>query len=480
MSLYRKYRPQSFDDLVGQPHVVSTLRSAVEQGKLAHAYLFSGSRGTGKTSVARILAKHMLANGIADEALKRQVEKGVEDGSLVDLTEIDAASNRGIDDVRGLLEKIQFAPAIAGAKVFIIDEVHMLTKEAFNALLKTLEEPPPYAYFILATTELHKIPATIQSRCQRFVFRQINEEDLVGRLRFVAEKESIEITDAALLAIARTVQGGMRDALSLLDQLRSLPRVDVNDVKERTGDTGHEHADAINAAIERNDARAILEVVRRMEETAVPFEAVARLMLSSVRNRLHAAVDADTDTTEHLRRLDVLLDALRDLRSAPVPALVLESALLSLCAPGGSSSASPAPAVPHPTTTPPAPKNPSTPASPVASSPGADATPSSPPSGSVTSLKDSWPEIVKQVEPASARMSLKNGRLKGVADGEVVVVFTSAFNRDKAAEPEAARTLEQAIAKHVGVTLKLRCALETDAAAEEDTVDLASEAAKVF
>src|SRR5438874_2090994 len=150
MSLYRQYRPLTFADVAGQDHVVSTLENAVTQGKLAHAYLFAGSRGTGKTSVARILAKTMLTQGIADETLKRQIITGVEEGHLVDLVEIDAASNRGIDDIRSLVEKIQFSPVVSSAKVYIIDEVHMLTREAFNALLKTLEEPPPYAFFILA------------------------------------------------------------------------------------------------------------------------------------------------------------------------------------------------------------------------------------------------------------------------------------------------------------------------------------------
>ena len=158
MSLYLKYRPRSFADVVGQEHIVTTLEHAVDRDQLVHAYLFFGPRGTGKTSVARILAKILLIRGIEDENLQKQAIKSVDDGTLVDLIEIDAASNRGIDDVRDLKEKVQFAPSLASAKVYIIDEVHMMTKEAFNALLKTLEEPPPHAYFILATTELHKVP----------------------------------------------------------------------------------------------------------------------------------------------------------------------------------------------------------------------------------------------------------------------------------------------------------------------------------
>ena len=192
MSLYLTYRPLSFADVTGQDHVVTTLEQAAQKGKLAHAYLFAGNRGTGKTSVARILAKTMMMQGIEDETMQKQIKKGVEEGSIVDLLEIDAASNRGIDDIRDLIEKIQFSPVVCNAKVYIIDEVHMLTKEAFNALLKTLEEPPAYAYFILATTERNKIPTTIQSRCQCFPFRNIRDEDIVRRLQFIADSEKIE------------------------------------------------------------------------------------------------------------------------------------------------------------------------------------------------------------------------------------------------------------------------------------------------
>ncbi|KKW40481.1 MAG: polymerase III, subunit gamma/tau protein, partial [Candidatus Peregrinibacteria bacterium GW2011_GWA2_54_9] len=232
MALYRKYRPQSFNDVVGQDHIVTTLQQAAEQDKLAYAYLFAGSRGTGKTSVARILAKILMIRGIEDETLQKQIVRGVEEGNIVDLLEIDAASNRGIDDIRSLVEKIQFSPVVTNAKVYIIDEVHMLTKEAFNALLKTLEEPPPYAYFILATTEKHKIIPTILSRCQIFDFNRIRVEDIVNRLMFVAKKESVDAGEEALHVIAQKADGALRDALSIFDQIVSLSgkTVSYNDV----------------------------------------------------------------------------------------------------------------------------------------------------------------------------------------------------------------------------------------------------------
>lgn len=496
MSLYRTYRPQSFGDVVGQEHVVTTLSNAVAQDKLAHAYLFAGTRGTGKTSIARILAKHMLTRGMPEGERKEMVLKGVEDGSIVDLTEIDAASNRGIDDVRSLLEKIQFAPAIAASKVFIVDEVHMLTKEAFNALLKTLEEPPPYAYFILATTELHKIPATIQSRCQRFVFRQISEKDIVGRLRYVSDKEKIDIEDEALRIIARHVQGGMRDALSLLDQLRSLPTVTVDDVKERAGESGHEFVEAVSRAIEQSDPQIMLDVVRKMEETAVPFETFARLMLQSVREELHRAVDSGGDTSLWLARMDVMLSALRDLRSAPVPALVMESALLSLCgikaampaAAKSTGEAGPSSPAPRPQAPAAAPKA-AAPAPAVVAAPAPVATvpvpaPATAESADGARVEDKWPMIVKDVDAAAVRMSLKNGRIKAIEGDTVVLSFGSSFHKDKVASTEGSRALEEAIAKNIGRPMKIRCVVDgADTPAVKPSgadVDLASEAANIF
>src|SRR3989338_259292 len=238
MSLYRTYRPKTFAEVVGQEHIVKTLEQAVLQDKVAYAYLFSGPRGTGKTSIARILAKMLLTKDVADEKIQKQILKAVEEDSLVDVLEIDAGSNRGIDDIRDLIEKVQFSPVVASAKIYIIDEVHMLTKEAFNALLKTLEEPPAYAYFTLATTEINKVPATIQSRCQRFPFRHVREEDIIRHLQFIADREKIVIDRAALRAVAHHAQGGMRDAISLLYQVRSIEKIGIEDIQERIGESG--------------------------------------------------------------------------------------------------------------------------------------------------------------------------------------------------------------------------------------------------
>ncbi len=219
-ALYRKYRSQTFEEVIGQEHVTTTLRNAIREGRIAHAYLFSGPRGTGKTSTARILAK--AVNCLHPDPEQRPdntcpICTAINEGSLVDLVEMDAASHTSVEHVRELIEKVHFAPTQARYKVYVIDEAHMLSNAAFNALLKTLEEPPPHVIFILATTEPHKIPETVRSRCQRFDFRRIPASLIVQHLRHILEQEGYEAEPAALEQIALVAEGCMRDAVSLLD-----------------------------------------------------------------------------------------------------------------------------------------------------------------------------------------------------------------------------------------------------------------------
>ena len=218
--LYRKYRPKVFADVIGQPQVTDTLRNEITADRLAHAYLFTGSRGTGKTTCSKILSKavNCLSPVNGDPCGECEICRGIDDGSIMDVVEIDAASNNGVDDIRMLREEADFTPANAKYRVYIIDEVHMLSIGAFNALLKTLEEPPPHVIFILATTEVHKLPATIMSRCQRFDFHRISPQDIASRLEYVCEQEGSTIDREAALLIAGIADGAMRDSLSLLDQ----------------------------------------------------------------------------------------------------------------------------------------------------------------------------------------------------------------------------------------------------------------------
>ena len=221
-ALYRKYRPQTFADIVGQNHIVSVLKNAIDKDQISHAYLFYGSRGTGKTSIAKIFANEVNRN---EEYQKENV----------DIIEIDAASNNGVDEVRDIKEAIKFLPTEGKYKVYIIDEVHMLTTAAFNALLKTLEEPPAHVIFILATTEIHKIPATILSRCQRFEFKNLSQEQLIDRLKYISKKESLVIEDAAIEKIATLAKGGLRDAISILDQVSNYSEeITLNHILEVT------------------------------------------------------------------------------------------------------------------------------------------------------------------------------------------------------------------------------------------------------
>lgn len=265
--LYRKYRPRYFADVIGQPQVTDTLKNELRNDRIAHAYLFTGSRGTGKTTCSKILAKavNCLSPENGDPCGKCDVCRGIDDGSVLDVVEIDAASNNGVDDIRTLREEAAFTPANAKYRVYIIDEVHMLSIGAFNALLKTLEEPPPHVVFILATTEVHKLPATILSRCQRFDFHRIAVGDIADRLRYVCECEKVAIDDNAALLLAGIADGAMRDALSLLDQCMGRgDHITEEIVRQTAGLADKSHLIAVTDAIINRDSAAAVELVDQL------------------------------------------------------------------------------------------------------------------------------------------------------------------------------------------------------------------------
>ncbi len=508
MSLYRKYRPKEFADVYGQDHVVDTLKNGIEHDKLVHAYLFAGSRGTGKTSVARILAKHLMLKGIENEVIAKQIEKGVEEGSIVDLLEIDAASNRGIDHVRDLIEKIQFSPVVAAAKVYIVDEVHMLTKESFNALLKTLEEPPSYAYFILATTEFNKIPETIKSRCQCFPFRHIREEDIVQRLQFIADQESITIDREALRAIAHASDGGMRDAISLLDQMQSLDSITLEDVKQRIGSLGHEFVDQVLEAVNANNREALLKAIQQVEEAGVPLDVFARQILKIIRETMHRNITDAAQVDAQLTLMNTLLKAIRDIRISPVPGLVLEAALLTACTSGTTieqpSDPKPAPKPPEPNPAPPPPpkKEPEPkedpqpepapkPPEPNPQKPDLSAALVEAPELSLESVRGAWAGVVDKTTPASVKMSLKNGAVTNLEDTRIELSFTSAFHKDRVSDTDASRSIEEVLENVFKRKLKIECRLDSQPSAtaspaagapqaDESMVNLADAAAEIF
>ncbi|USG65870.1 DNA polymerase III subunit gamma/tau [Brevibacillus ruminantium] len=262
-ALYRVYRPQTFQDVVGQEHVTVTLRNALREQRLSHAYLFNGPRGTGKTSAAKIMAKAVNCEQPQDGEPCNQCAtcKAITDGSVTDVLEIDAASNRGVEEIRDIRDKVKFAPSDVKYKVYIIDEVHMLTTEAFNALLKTLEEPPSHVIFILATTEPHKLPATIISRCQRFDFHRISLREMVRRLSYICESQQVSVEEQALTLVAKMAEGGMRDALSLLDQAISYSneKITAADIMQITGTVSQGYFSTLARSVANRDVAQVME-----------------------------------------------------------------------------------------------------------------------------------------------------------------------------------------------------------------------------
>ncbi|MFA5842200.1 MAG: DNA polymerase III subunit gamma/tau [Candidatus Gracilibacteria bacterium] len=334
LALYRKYRPQSFDNLVGQEAIRTTLLNATRSGHLSHGYLFCGPRGTGKTTTARLVAKAINCISPTPEGEpcnKCEYCTLMNEGRLMDIIEIDAASNRGIDEIRDLREKIKFAPNQAPHKVYIIDEVHMLTPPAFNALLKTLEEPPAHAYFILATTEIHKIPETIISRCQRFDFHRIEEDVIVERLRHIAKQEQIETEDEALKIIARSAEGGMRDAISLFEQIVSDGKLLQAQVVQVLGLTGHHSIHPLFEALQEKDAKVALAEIQNVYKEGADLSQFTREFLNLLRTHLLDSLGKKEVMVRILRWVRLFQEAGKELRYSMIPELPLEVAVIKAC-----------------------------------------------------------------------------------------------------------------------------------------------------
>ena len=297
MSLYRTWRPKSFTELVGQDSVVRTLRSAIEGGKVAHAYLFSGPRGSGKTSAAKIFARCMNCERgpTAEPDNTCAACVAMLEGTALDVLEIDAASNRGIDEIRSLRDAVKFPPSVMRKKIYIIDEAHMLTKEGANAFLKTLEEPPEHALFILATTEPERLPITILSRCQRYAFRRIAIPVMIERMREIAAAENIAVEESALAAIAYRADGGLRDALTMLEQAAAYGdgRVDAAAIESAFGSNGREMALRLRDDVLRRDAGAMLRTIEEASDAGIEPATLLRALLGAMRNLLVARIDPD-------------------------------------------------------------------------------------------------------------------------------------------------------------------------------------------
>lgn len=512
LALYRKWRPRTFDEVIGQDHVTRTLRNALASGRISHAYLFAGVRGTGKTTMARLLAKAVNCEGEGPEKPcgSCRICHAVDEGSLIDLIEIDAASNRGIDEIRDLRDKVGFRPNEARYKFYIIDEVHMLTEPAFNALLKTLEEPPAHVIFVLATTEPHKIPATIISRCQRFDFRRIPLADITRWLKHIATQEGLSVEEAALEYIARQSGGSLRDAISLLDQLTAYgdTTITLDHVRGILGSVSsqavsqlvdylvageREHGlELINQLIwdgsePRQLAREIVEHLRKMlllkmgdgaallrastgdEELAAmraqAAQVTPRWLLRAIRLFNNAALESRTSFIPQLALELAFLEATSEdmLEATPAPPVAAQEVRAR---PAGTVSQSKAPApapVARTTETPHAPSQPVV----TREAPNDLAAPLVVPgqSGNVTldKLRDNWKSVIlaqlRKRDPMAQGL-LNSVTLLDVVGDEVIVEAASDWLKGRIEQARIRSKIEACFKEVLGTPLRLRCVLK--------------------
>jgi len=507
-ALYRRWRSQTFAEILGQDHVTATLLNALRAGRIAHAYLFSGPRGTGKTTTARVLAKavNCLDPQDGEPCNRCTICRSINEGRALDLIEIDAASNRGIDEIRDLREKIAFSPTECRYKVYVVDEVHMLTNEAFNALLKTLEEPPPHAIFVLATTAPHKIPDTVLSRCQRFDFRRVALPYLLRKLELICEQEGVRIAPAALEAIARHASGSFRDAESLLDQLISFGAEEITrqDVRRVLGSAPEEMVAGIVGAVVDSDASAGLRLINEALDGGVEPRQLTHEVLEYLRAMLllkNGGGDLLNVTAEMLqqmtnqaqclplsrllRTVKLFNEAVNQVKTGLHSQLPLELALVE-------ATLDVVPAVPHepqaeqtpatrpqpPTkvvsqnpepmrseSEPPAPrraeKAEQTPAPPAPDPPEPQATASVGGEASVQWLKDNWSRVLGAIRPRSRAVEalLKSCEPAAITDRVVTLGFYYEFHKERISEEKSRTVVEQALSELVGRPLRVKCAL---------------------
>ena len=476
-ALYRKYRPQEWQAVLGQDHVVTTLKNAIAADRVAHAYLFAGSRGTGKTTLARLLAK--AVNCTNPDPTKRPDNecencKAVNENRFLDLIEIDAASNTSVDDIRDLRDKINFSPSQGKYKIYIIDEVHMLSTAAFNALLKTLEEPPPHAIFVLATTEIHKIPATVLSRCQRHEFRRVPVDEIVANLKHIIQAENIQADDDALIQIARQSAGGMRDAQSLLDQLSSTgERITLALAQQVLGTaTSQSVLDVLNAVNDHDPAHGLESIHKALDAGADPrslarqvVEYLRGLMLIQMGNANQVEATADVkkqmqahaksfSTSDVLRMMKAFNNATVDLRGGWQPSLSLELALAEVLDAPTESSLPAAPIQPKPKVV----SAPQTATQPQAESEAA----SHPVEKSAINVGDvikAWKHMSASLPKAQANLSalMNSVRMIDVHGSTLILGLASDVLVSKIDKPDQIEAIQKLIKDEFGADVSVRC-----------------------
>ena len=472
MSLYLKYRPQDFRSVVGQDHIVTTLRNAIKHEVLTHAYLFSGPRGTGKTSLARIVAKSLNCTNLeegTEPCNNCDNCKAVLDGHLVDLIEIDAASNRGIDEIRELKEKILFAPTQGKVKIYIIDEVHMLTKEAFNALLKTLEEPPSHAYFILATTEVHKIPETIISRCQQFNFKRITQADIVKRLHHIAEEEKVQAEPDALELIANISNGGLRDAIGMFEQMTMDGAIIYQEVISYLGITGHMMIESFFQALIKKEALKAVEMINQINGQGQNLNQFCRELIAYLREQMLLGLGDQKNIENIIEFIDIFSNAKQQINQAPIPQLPLEIAVMKACGFEGKIKETPVKMEEKKVV-----KEKSSPADTAiakGSAESADTNPRptdepqieefvDPNELTLESIKENWQRIVENIETPFIRMSFVDGDPIKLEKGNLHLIFRSNTYMEKVAKPtnqgEILKAFEKVLKTKISLKLELK------------------------